>query len=91
MAILTQQLICTSEEPQLQILKPGDEIVCIQSLLNFFSSVCIVKMALNLLSKFQVDLNNLEEYISAVVDATVKSGIVRQMEAFRAGFNQVIG
>lgn len=44
-------------------------------------------MALNLLSKFQVDLNNLEEYISAVVDATVKSGIVRQMEAFRAGFN----
>ncbi|KAL9252131.1 E3 ubiquitin-protein ligase UPL3-like protein [Drosera capensis] len=36
-----------------------------------------------------VDINNLEEYISLVVDATVKSGITRQVEAFRAGFNQV--
>ena len=39
--------------------------------------------------KLQVDINNLEEYISLVVDATVKTGIMRQMEAFRAGFNQV--
>ncbi|XP_065865567.1 E3 ubiquitin-protein ligase UPL3 [Euphorbia lathyris] len=36
-----------------------------------------------------VDKNNLEEYISLVVDATMKTGIMRQMEAFRAGFNQV--
>ncbi|MBA0688107.1 hypothetical protein Goari_005914, partial [Gossypium aridum] len=36
-----------------------------------------------------VDINNLEEYISLVVDATVKTGIMHQMEAFRAGFNQV--
>ncbi|KAK7312253.1 hypothetical protein VNO77_36002 [Canavalia gladiata] len=36
-----------------------------------------------------VDINNLEEYISMVVDATVKIGIMHQMEAFRAGFNQV--
>ncbi|XP_074312940.1 E3 ubiquitin-protein ligase UPL3-like [Silene latifolia] len=36
-----------------------------------------------------VDIDNLEEYISLVVDATVKTGIVRQLEAFRAGFNQV--
>ncbi|KAG4985083.1 hypothetical protein AAZX31_12G031300 [Glycine max] len=36
-----------------------------------------------------VDINNLEEYISMVVEATVKTGIMRQMEAFRAGFNQV--
>ncbi|KAE8724707.1 E3 ubiquitin-protein ligase UPL3 [Hibiscus syriacus] len=36
-----------------------------------------------------VDINNLEDYISLVVDATVKDGIIRQMEAFRAGFNQV--
>ncbi|KAH7518419.1 hypothetical protein FEM48_Zijuj09G0169600 [Ziziphus jujuba var. spinosa] len=36
-----------------------------------------------------VDINNLEEYISLVVDGTVKTGILRQMEAFRAGFNQV--
>ncbi|KAK1262233.1 E3 ubiquitin-protein ligase UPL3 [Acorus gramineus] len=35
-----------------------------------------------------VDINNLEDYISLVVDATVKMGIMRQMEAFRAGFNQ---
>lgn len=37
----------------------------------------------------QVDIDNLEEYISLVVDATVKTGITRQMDAFRAGFNQV--
>ncbi|XP_068484197.1 E3 ubiquitin-protein ligase UPL3-like isoform X2 [Phaseolus vulgaris] len=36
-----------------------------------------------------VNINNLEEYISLVVDATVKSGTMRQIEAFRAGFNQV--
>ncbi|KAL9238395.1 hypothetical protein vseg_012823 [Gypsophila vaccaria] len=36
-----------------------------------------------------VDINNLEEYISLVVDATVKTGVLRQLEAFRAGFNQV--
>ncbi|XP_052184785.1 E3 ubiquitin-protein ligase UPL3-like [Diospyros lotus] len=36
-----------------------------------------------------VDISNLEEYISLAVDATVRTGIVRQMEAFRAGFNQV--
>lgn len=56
-----------------------------------FNFDCIVKNALILLSKFQVDLNNLEEYISMVVDATVKTGVMRQIEAFRAGFNQVIG
>ncbi|XP_042478317.1 E3 ubiquitin-protein ligase UPL3-like [Macadamia integrifolia] len=36
-----------------------------------------------------VDINKLEEYISLVIDATVKTGIMRQIEAFRAGFNQV--
>lgn len=36
-----------------------------------------------------MDLHNLEEYISLVVDATVRTGVTRQMEAFRAGFNQV--
>ncbi|OIT27638.1 PREDICTED: E3 ubiquitin-protein ligase UPL3-like [Nicotiana attenuata] len=36
-----------------------------------------------------VDLSNLEEYVSLVVDATVRSGIRQQTEAFRSGFNQV--
>ncbi|KAL8109769.1 hypothetical protein AgCh_025745 [Apium graveolens] len=36
-----------------------------------------------------VDINNLEEYISLAVDATVRGGIFKQLEAFRAGFNQV--
>lgn len=36
-----------------------------------------------------VSIDNLEEYISLVVAATVKTGITRQMEAFKAGFNQV--
>ncbi|KAM0865193.1 hypothetical protein ACQ4PT_043424 [Festuca glaucescens] len=36
-----------------------------------------------------VSIYNLEEYISLVVDATVKAGIMRQVDAFKAGFNQV--
>ncbi|KAL2649350.1 hypothetical protein R1flu_017478 [Riccia fluitans] len=36
-----------------------------------------------------VDIYNLEEYLSLVVDATVKSGIAQQVDAFRSGFNQV--
>uniref|UniRef100_A0ACD5U1W4 Uncharacterized protein n=1 Tax=Avena sativa TaxID=4498 RepID=A0ACD5U1W4_AVESA len=32
---------------------------------------------------------NLEEYVSFVVEATVKSGILRQLDAFKSGFNQV--
>jgi len=34
-------------------------------------------------------MSNLEEYISLVVDATINSGISRQVEAFKSGFNQV--
>ncbi|XP_073310538.1 E3 ubiquitin-protein ligase UPL3-like isoform X2 [Primulina huaijiensis] len=36
-----------------------------------------------------VEMSSLGEYISLVVDATVGTGIMRQMEAFRSGFNQV--
>ncbi|MED6170603.1 E3 ubiquitin-protein ligase upl4 [Stylosanthes scabra] len=36
-----------------------------------------------------VNLTNLEHYVSNVVDATVRSGISRQVEAFKSGFNQV--
>ncbi|XP_058110158.1 E3 ubiquitin-protein ligase UPL4 [Magnolia sinica] len=36
-----------------------------------------------------VNINNLEEYISLTVDATVRNGISRQVEAFKSGFNQV--
>lgn len=49
-----------------------------------------MEICFNFLSNSQVDINSLEEYISLVVDATVKTGIVRQIEAFRAGFNQVV-
>ncbi|KAF5951530.1 hypothetical protein HYC85_009474 [Camellia sinensis] len=41
------------------------------------------------LGEENVDINKLEEYLSLVVDATVKTGIMRQIEAFKAGFNQV--
>jgi hypothetical protein len=34
-------------------------------------------------------MRNLEDYVSLIVDATVKSGISRQVEAFKSGFNQV--
>lgn len=40
-------------------------------------------------NNIMVHIDNLEEYISLVVDATVRTGIMPQMEAFRAGFNQV--
>ncbi|CAM0948357.1 unnamed protein product [Alopecurus aequalis] len=36
-----------------------------------------------------VNIYNLEEYVNLVVDATVKSGIMKQVEAFRSGFGQV--
>ena len=34
-------------------------------------------------------MSNLGEYVSLVVDATVNSGISRQVDAFKSGFNQV--
>jgi E3 ubiquitin-protein ligase TRIP12 len=36
-----------------------------------------------------VNIHNLEEYVTLVVDATVKSGITKQVEAFKSGFSQV--
>ncbi|XP_062179869.1 E3 ubiquitin-protein ligase UPL4 isoform X2 [Phragmites australis] len=36
-----------------------------------------------------LSVENLEEYVHLVVEATVKSGIARQMEAFKSGFNEV--
>lgn len=38
---------------------------------------------------FQVNMMNLENYIELVADATINSGIMKQMEAFKSGFNQV--
>ncbi|XP_075510126.1 E3 ubiquitin-protein ligase UPL4 isoform X1 [Primulina tabacum] len=37
-----------------------------------------------------VNLDNIEEYITLIVDATTKSGISRQVEAFKSGFDQVL-
>jgi len=34
-------------------------------------------------------MRNLEDYVSLIVDATVRSGISRQVEAFKSGFNKV--
>ncbi|XP_057752289.1 E3 ubiquitin-protein ligase UPL3-like [Arachis stenosperma] len=51
---------------------------------------CIFQIEFNLLPIFRLTyINNLEEYISLVVDATIKTRITRQMEAFKAGFNQL--
>lgn len=36
-----------------------------------------------------MNINNLEGFVSLVVDATVRSGISRQLEAFKSGFNKV--
>ncbi|KAL3536312.1 hypothetical protein ACH5RR_004773 [Cinchona calisaya] len=36
-----------------------------------------------------VDMSNLEEYVSFIVDATIRTGISRQVEAFKSGFDQV--
>ncbi|KVI00005.1 HECT-like protein [Cynara cardunculus var. scolymus] len=40
-------------------------------------------------NKEMVNATNLEEYIDLVVDATINSGISRQMDAFKSGFDQV--
>ncbi|CAI9098083.1 OLC1v1034662C1 [Oldenlandia corymbosa var. corymbosa] len=37
-----------------------------------------------------VNMSNLEEFVSFVVDATIKTGISRQVEAFKSGFCQVL-
>ncbi|CAA0815645.1 E3 ubiquitin-protein ligase UPL3 [Striga hermonthica] len=36
-----------------------------------------------------VDINSLGDYVTLVVDATVGTGILRQIESFKSGFNQV--
>ncbi|KAK7355709.1 hypothetical protein VNO80_14969 [Phaseolus coccineus] len=36
-----------------------------------------------------VNMGNLEDYVSLIVEATVSSGISKQVEAFKSGFNQV--
>ncbi|XP_024443585.1 E3 ubiquitin-protein ligase UPL4 isoform X2 [Populus trichocarpa] len=36
-----------------------------------------------------VNMDNLEVYVSHIVDATIHTGISRQVEAFKSGFNQV--
>ncbi|KAJ7977013.1 E3 ubiquitin-protein ligase UPL4 [Quillaja saponaria] len=36
-----------------------------------------------------VNMRNLEDYVSLIVDATIRSGISGQVEAFKSGFNQV--
>jgi E3 ubiquitin-protein ligase TRIP12 len=40
-------------------------------------------------SEKMLTLDNLEEYVSLVVDATVRSGIATQIEAFKSGINEV--
>ncbi|XP_020102558.1 E3 ubiquitin-protein ligase UPL4-like [Ananas comosus] len=40
-------------------------------------------------SSKMVNLDNLEEYVSLVVDATTGSGVSRQLEAFKSGINKV--
>lgn len=34
-------------------------------------------------------MSNLEDYVSLVMDATVRAGISRQVDAFKCGFNLV--
>ncbi|XP_042440101.1 E3 ubiquitin-protein ligase UPL4-like [Zingiber officinale] len=36
-----------------------------------------------------VNIDNLEEYVALVVDATIGSGVARQINAFKCGFNEV--
>ncbi|KAK9126841.1 hypothetical protein Scep_015687 [Stephania cephalantha] len=36
----------------------------------------------------EVTVNNLDEYVSFLVDATIRNGISRQVEAFKSGFNE---
>ena len=76
------------------ILRPGDDIVPSNKLYIPYLTILLVlvhccwcRVLFSVL--LQVDINSLEDYISLVVDATVKRGVARQIEAFRSGFNQV--
>lgn len=40
-------------------------------------------------SSTDVTIDNVESYLNKVVDSTLRSGVQRQVEAFRAGFSQV--
>ncbi|KAH9322123.1 hypothetical protein KI387_016762, partial [Taxus chinensis] len=41
-------------------------------------------------SNIWVSMDNLDEYVSLAVDATIKTGIMRQIDALQRGFNQVL-
>ncbi|KAL6864715.1 hypothetical protein ACP4OV_015866 [Aristida adscensionis] len=41
-------------------------------------------------SEKMVTLDSLEEYVSLVVDATLRTGIAKQVEAFKSGINEVL-
>lgn len=36
-----------------------------------------------------MNIDNLKDYIKMVVEASIRAGICRQLEAFKSGFNQV--
>jgi E3 ubiquitin-protein ligase TRIP12 len=40
-------------------------------------------------SQKMVTLNSLEEYVYLILDATLKSGIAKQIEAFKSAINEV--
>ncbi|GLJ54185.1 hypothetical protein SUGI_1161700 [Cryptomeria japonica] len=62
------------------------EDLCIDFTLPGFSDYPLKPGGSNIL----VTIDNLDEYVSLVVDATIKTGIMPQMEALRSGFNQVL-
>lgn len=71
--------------PDLLFRNARIEDLCLDFTLPGFSDFVLKSEGNNVM----VDIDNLEEYISLVVEATVKTGIMPQMEAFRDGFNQV--
>ncbi|KAJ0235097.1 HECT domain-containing protein [Hirschfeldia incana] len=61
------------------------EDLCLEFTLPGYSDYVLTPYSAN----DMVNLDNLEEYIKAIVNATVYNGIQKQVGAFRSGFNKV--
>ncbi|KAL0338398.1 UNVERIFIED_CONTAM: E3 ubiquitin-protein ligase UPL4 [Sesamum angustifolium] len=79
--------LCKEESPDVDVCLRNTKIedLCLDFTLPGYPDYVLVPET----DSTMVNLYNLEEYITLMVDATKKSGISRQVEAFKSGFDQV--
>ncbi|KAL0347225.1 UNVERIFIED_CONTAM: E3 ubiquitin-protein ligase UPL4 [Sesamum calycinum] len=79
--------LCKEESPDVDVCLRNTKIedLCLDFTLPGYPDYVLVPET----DSTMVNLYNLEQYITLMVDATTKSGIARQVEAFKSGFDQV--